>query len=228
MVNQIAAGAVPNTAGESEMKSLTDRMKERTKQIHQDVTFRPFLEKIRREEADERSYCQYLTDLRAVFEELEFELSFLPTDSALSGLYVANLCRKEAISNDIAQFQIESLESGKAAKEYVRHLKEIGSKKPHLLAAHAYTHFLALLFGGQLLGGHVRKKWENAAQMYDFNDLLKETGCKATRDYANQYKDKLNQIPFTAAEQEELVEEAQAAFEMTDRMVQELEPSNER
>jgi len=221
MASVVALNPLYSKTGDSSVKTLTDRMKERTTDVHKTAETTPFMQNLLQGEINKKSYCQYLTDLSVVFGELEAKLG--SPDKLLESLNIPLLFRKDLIANDLEVLDEGVLEVGTAAQQYVEHIRRIGSDKPHLLIAHSYVQYLAIMFGGQMMKRMVAEKWEEAVQFYDFSQLLEENQFRSTFEYARSYKDVLNRVSLTAPQMDEIVQEAQVAFEFSVQMLQELE-----
>lgn len=199
---------------------LSKRLYQETQVAHEQVENLPFVIALRNEKLTQKEYTQHLADLRVVYESLEkgmLENINLPT---IKALYDENLCRTNALEQDLRSFSALDLKPTMAAKDYVNHLNELSKSHPNLLIAHAYVRYLGDLSGGRMIKTTIEKLFpgEHTA-FYNFDDLLgpNAMGAKFV-EYKNKWKDQLDVQEFTDNDKLAMVEEAKKAFEFTGRM----------
>lgn len=111
--------------------------------------------------ATRESYAEYLFNLKAAYEAIERNLDKYSDVEALKPFVTKDLYRAAQIEKDL-----KILANGKdfellpSAKAYVDRIDEIGEKNPMLLVAHAYTRFLADLFGGRTIFQIVKESYK--------------------------------------------------------------------
>lgn len=141
------------------MISLKDAIAEKHTQAEQ----MPFNQRMFRGELSSYEYGMYLQQLLEIFSTIERYM--LPNH---------NLNRTAKILHDIADLQLtEKLYTLETTKHYKLYLLTL---KPSELEPHIYLHYLAVMFGGQLM----KSKVPGSGHLYDFADVRE---CmKAIRD----------------------------------------------
>jgi len=191
-------------------------MREKTKIIHNRVETRAFLQNLVKGKVSKELYCQYLVDLKHIYEGLEKKLEKNCLHKATGQLCIPTLYRTKSLEEDIKALGIKNLKPGDKAQEYCKYLENIEQDKSHVLVAHAYTRYLGDLFGGQLLCKKVDKMWKGVTAFYTF----KVTSCSK---FAREIRNILNTLPLSSIQQDEIVKEAYKAFEFADKMLASLE-----
>uniref|UniRef100_A0A8C9QD31 heme oxygenase (biliverdin-producing) n=1 Tax=Spermophilus dauricus TaxID=99837 RepID=A0A8C9QD31_SPEDA len=142
------------------------------------------------------------TALYFTYSALGEEMDRHKDHPAFAHLYFpTELHRKEALTKDMEYFFGENWEElvkcSEAAQKYVERIHYIGQNEPELLVAHAYTHYM-----GDLSGGQVLKKVAQPA--------LK---LPSTGEGTQFYLFKMNALDLNLKTKERIVEEANKAFE---------------
>jgi heme oxygenase len=120
----------------------------------------------------------------------------------------------------------------KATEAYVNRIQEISKKndddnnsQQYLFIAHQYTRYLGDLFGGQMMGGMASRSMDlpldgSGVQFYNFNDI------KSTKeDFINAWYTKLNSLPLTKEQKQNIVNEANLVFDLNINLLKELDGS---
>ena len=111
--------------------------------------------------ATRESYAEYLFNLKVAYEALERNLDKYSDIEALKPFVTKDLYRTSQIAKDLKVLagdkEFEALPSAKA---YAARIDELGAKEPMLLVAHAYTRFLADLFGGRTIFKIVKESYK--------------------------------------------------------------------
>ena len=195
---------------------LASRMRENTEIIHNRVEKRVFLQNLAKGKVSKELYCQYLVDLKHIYEGLEKKLDQNCSHKATGQLCIPTLYRTKNLEEDIKALGIKNLKPGDKAQEYCKYLENIEQDKSHLLVAHAFTRYLGDLFGGQLLYKKVDKMWKGVTAFYTFE-------VPSCRKFAQKICKILNTLPLSGTQQNEIVKEAYKAFEFADKMLASLE-----
>lgn len=219
---------------ESVSSTLTDLMREKVNDIHRKVEMREFMVSLLRGTTTKETYFRYLLDLKFVFETLEYEIgkrrqySYTSSSPDIEKLWIPEIFRRRALIEDLKNLNctlgLSLKEPSQAAAGYCLHLREIAARSPHLLIAHIYTQYLAILFGGQMMRKKVEDKWgSNAVAFYQFETALSRFRVSNTQELALKIKEIINTIRFSDSERKEIIDEAMVAFQLTDGMLAALE-----
>ena len=160
-----------------------------------------------------------LRALRPAYALLEQQAPELA--SALGGGSIpwAALGRCPALDHDIAVLAgLPATPPSPAAAAWLARLQELAQRAPHRLMAHVYVRY-----GGDLSGGQQLAQQANA--------ILRAQGLPALSFWAferpiealkQELHDGLEALTLSAAEEEELLDEAEMAFRLTQRLLAEL------
>ena len=154
---------------------------------------------------------------RALLEEL--------TPTAAAGLGArdlpwADLARTAALGHDLALVEsVPATPDSAAAAAWCAHLARLGTQAPHRLLAHAYVRY-----GGDLSGGQQLAPQANAilaAQGLPALSFWKF--CRPTIALKQALHEGFERLQLNAKEEEELLDEAEAAFGATQALLAELD-----
>ena len=110
-----------------------------------------------------------------------------------------------------------------ATRDYIRRIQYCAQHDdPTLLLAHSYTRYLGDLSGGKILSRVARKALQlttgDGLAFYDFSRTIPNT-----KQFKDDYRRALDQLPLTTAQMEALVAEANIAFVLNMRIFEELD-----
>lgn len=205
--------------------NLATKLREGTKKSHtmaENVGFvRCFLKGV----VEKTSYRKLVSNLYFVYSAMEEEMECHRQHPIVSKIYFSELNRKDSLERDL-QFYFgnnwrEEIALSPAGDAYVQRIRDISENEPELLIAHSYTRYLGDLSGGQILKG-IAQRGMNLADgegtaFYEFADIPDE------KQFKQQYRQALDDLPLDDATVDRIVEEANAAFGMNMKMFQELE-----
>ncbi|MGJ3244771.1 MAG: heme oxygenase (biliverdin-producing) [Elainellaceae cyanobacterium] len=205
--------------------NLATKLREGTKKSHtmaENVGFvRCFLKGV----VEKTSYRKLVSNLYFVYSAMEEEMEHHRQHPIVSKIYFPELNRKDSLERDL-QFYFgnnwrEEIALSPAGSAYVQRIRDISANEPELLIAHSYTRYLGDLSGGQILKG-IAQRGMNLADgegtaFYEFVDILDE------KQFKQQYRQALDELPLDDATVDRIVDEANAAFGMNMKMFQELE-----
>lgn len=200
---------------------LSKRLYEETKSVHEQIESVAFVLALRDLTLSQNEYVQYLADLKFVYECLEEGMRVNLGTPTIKALYDEKLCRTKMLEADLKSFQAESCRPTDAAKDYIRHLKELSKNAPILLLAHAYVRYMGDLSGGRMMKKFVETLFpgEHTA-FYNFDELLGSNALGAKYvEYKNDWKGRLDKFNFSDKEKLDLIEEARKGFEYAGRML---------
>ena len=202
--------------------SLSVQMREGSRPQHDAAESSVFVEELMAGRVNEVGYVRYLTDLRAVYAALE-DISRRVADDPIAGPIVdSRLDRVAAIDADLAFWSEGPTQfpaAGAAASSYADAIHATAAQ-PELLVAHHYTRYLGDLSGGQVIGRmldrHFGLKDGEGTAFYRFEDIEK------VKPYKDGYRERLDSLPVTSAQQEAIVTEVQRSFTFNQAIFAEL------
>nr|YP_010338167.1 heme oxygenase [Erythrolobus coxiae]UNJ17752.1 heme oxygenase [Erythrolobus coxiae] len=207
--------------------NLATQLREGTTKSHSMAENVAFVKSFLSGVIDKKAYRQLIANLYFVYTAIEEEMTNNCKDKVISPIFFPELNRKISLEQDLEFYYgldwKEQIKPSAATQTYVQRIHTIGSEKPELLIAHAYTRYLGDLSGGQIL----KKIAQNAMNLsgkegtafYDFNDIQNEQEFKLV------YRAALDSIPVDNQKIEEIVSEANLAFTLNMKIFQELNSS---
>ena len=172
--------------------------------------------------AGEATPLQLAALLRAVapaYALLEREAPALAATLGASGMPWADLARGEALERDLVQLAaLPSTPTAAAAALWLERLQLLARQEPHRLMAHVYVRY-----GGDLSGGQQLAREANAIlEGRGLPPLRFWTFDRAIPELKAALHDGFERLELSEAEDEELLEEAETAFVLTQRLLAEL------
>lgn len=209
----------------SDQNSLSLRVYEETRSVHEQVRNHPFILKLKNGNLQLESYVQYIVDLRAIYRSLEKGMEKNRHLPEIHPLYIKELCRLDFLENDILSFQPMQKGPSSEAKAYAEHLDELARTRPFLLIAHAYVRYLGDLSEGKVFGKTVNTLFPGGHDaFYNFQGLLGRNAIGAKYvEFKNYWKKKFDEIPLSDTQRGELIEEAKQAFEYIRKVLDAIE-----
>ncbi|MBB6627476.1 biliverdin-producing heme oxygenase [Nocardioides sp. KIGAM211] len=197
---------------------LSAALRDGTRAEHEDAESSGFVTDLVAGRAPAWQYAAYLRRLRAVYGALEAAVHDHRAHPALAAVHDEDLRRAAALDADVAHWsgstQGPSTASGSSAATAYAARIDAARRRPHLLVAHHYTRYLGDLSGGRILADALRRGYarhgldRGGLAFYDFAAIPKPV------PYKRGYRDRLDAIALTRAEQDEVVAEARVAFRL--------------
>nr|QCI08385.1 Heme oxygenase [Ptilothamnion sphaericum] len=204
--------------------NLAQQLREGTTKSHSMAENVSFVKSFLGGVVDKKSYRQLLANLFFVYTAMEEEIEKNKSHIAVQAIYFPELYRKESLMQDLEYYYgkdwLQYIEPSSATQVYVDRIYSIGKNQPELLISHAYTRYIGDLSGGQIL----KKIAQNAMQLsenigtsfYDFKDIKDEKLFKQI------YRNSLNNIPLESNQINQIIAEANTAFNLNMKIFQEL------
>lgn len=195
---------------------LPQRLRLGTQALHRQAERSGVMASLLGRRLDRAGYAALVANLQALYAALEPALARWPEARALGPMG-----RAEALGADLHDLGGAVAPPVAATRDYVMRLGQAAATAPHRLVAHAYVRYLGDLHGGQVLQRLV-------------SELYRLPGLAGTRFYqfgpperVQQLRDTvrawLGTVPLTAAQADEVVAEAQWAFEAHCHLFEQLE-----
>lgn len=204
--------------------NLAKQLREGTTKSHSMAENVSFVKSFLGGVVDKKSYRKLLANLYFVYTAIEEEIENNQQNQAIQVIYFPELYRQKSLIQDLNYYYGSDwhncIEPSKAAKNYVERIHDIGKNQPELLVAHAYTRYMGDLSGGQIL----KKIAQSAMQLsgnqgtafYDFETIEDD------KVFKKFYREALDRIPVNDVQIEQIIAEANLAFNLNMRMFQEL------
>ena len=183
---------------------------------------------------EKNSYRKLLANFYFVYSAMEEEMEKHHNHPIVSPINFPQLHRKQSLEQDLAYYYganwREQIQLSPAGAAYVQRIRELSATAPELLVAHSYTRYLGDLSGGQIFKGIAQTAMNlpdgTGVAFYEFVDIPDAKAFKAN------YRQTLNELPLDDAScdreallrsADRIVDEANSAFHMNQKMFQELE-----
>lgn len=192
--------------------SFAMTMRNSNKNLHTAAETTGFNARLIAGNATKESYAEFLFNLKAAYEAIERNLDKNINVEGLKPFVTKELYRSSNIEKDLKVLlgdKYSELELMPSALAYAARLDEIGKSNPMLVVAHAYTRFLADLFGGRTIYQIVKDNYkiEDAAlNYYSFPEL---TDMKA---YVMGYIENLDKMELSEEMQKAMLNEIANAY----------------
>ncbi|XP_060642710.2 heme oxygenase 2 [Anolis sagrei] len=206
---------------------LSELLKEGTKEAHDRAENTQFVKEFLKGRIKRELFKLGTVALYFTYSALEEEMERNKDHPAFAPLYFpAELHRAPALEQDLAYFYGEgwrgAVGCSEATRRYVERIRHVGRHRPELLAAHAYTRYMGDLSGGQVLRKVAQRALGLPAsgeglRFYAFDNVSSAQGFKQL------YRARLNALELDPETKEEVVKEANRAFEFNMQVFEELD-----
>nr|QVQ56763.1 Heme oxygenase [Erythrocystis saccata] len=204
--------------------NLAQKLREGTTKSHSMAENVSFVKSFLGGLVDKDSYRKLVANLYFIYDAMEEQIDEHKHDVAVNAIYFPQLYRKESLIQDLHYYYgnnwLKQIEPSPATQSYINRIRQISYSSPELLVAHSYTRYIGDLSGGQIL----KKIAKNTMQLpdnsgtafYDFKLIQDEMKFKS------MYRESLNNIPLSQKQIEQIILEANIAFNLNMKMFQEL------
>lgn len=204
--------------------NLAQQLREGTTKSHSMAENVSFVKSFLGGVVDKKSYRKLVANLFFVYTAIEEEIENNKDNSAISAIYFPELYRKASLSEDLEYYYgsnwNEYVQPSLATKNYVNRIHEIGKSQPELLIAHAYTRYMGDLSGGQILKkiaqSAMHLSGKDGTSFYDFQSI------KDDKAFKKDYRNALDNAPISESQINQIIAEANIAFNLNMRIFQEL------
>ncbi|BDS15980.1 biliverdin-producing heme oxygenase [Clostridium perfringens] len=197
------------------MNSFMMDIKNNSNDLHAVAEKTGFLKRLLEGKASTESYAEYLYNLYEVYNAIEVNLEKCKDNKVVKDFVLPEIYRAEAILKDLKFLLEENLNTMKplaSTRAYVARINEIGETAPELLVAHAYTRYLADLFGGRTIYGMVKDLYkidEEGLNYYKYETLSDGSEMKG---FVMNYHNKLNNIELNEEMKERFINEVANSY----------------
>lgn len=175
------------------MKFMAD-IKAKSSLLHGTAENTGYIKKIVDGKASVDGYGEYIFNLQKVYEAIEDALVKNKDNSNVKPFVTTELFRAELIKKDVKALfgdRETSLSLLPSTEAYVDRINEMSERNPELVIAHAYTRFLADLFGGRVFFSLLSEKYNikhEALNYYSFPNI------GDMKEYVMNYHNMLNSL----------------------------------
>lgn len=207
--------------------NLAKQLREGTTKSHSMAENVSFVKSFLGGVVDKKSYRKLIANLFFIYSAIEQQIEKNKDHEAVKFIYFPELFRQSSLAEDLCYYYgadwSNYIVASSATKSYIDRINGIGSNQPELLIAHAYTRYIGDLSGGQIL----KKIAMNAMNLtnnvgvsfYDFKAIKNE------KTFKENYKNTLDNIPLNDSQVNQIIAEANIAFNLNMQIFKELDSS---
>lgn len=207
---------------------LATYLREGTKHSHTAAENTAFMKCFLKGIVEWEPFRKLTADLYFVYSTLEEEILRHRDHPVVGAMYFPELERREKLANDLAFYYgdnwCDQITPSPAGQQYVARIQEVSQTNPALLIAHAYVRYMGDLSGGQSLRNIVRSALnlppDKGTGLHEFDQI---PTVEARRAFKGRYRDALNSLPVDEALAQQIVDEANYAFQLNRNVFHELE-----
>jgi heme oxygenase len=207
--------------------SLAQALKTGTTVAHQAAEDVHFVRNFIRGEIDRSLYQELILSLYFVYDALEEALNQHAPTHFPTCHFPHALSRKAALEEDVEFWHATSTPSqnamSPATREYIERIEHLAAHDPLLLLAHSYTRYLGDLSGGRILARVARKALDLDKTSGEGLAFYRFENVKSYKQFKDDYRKALDELPLTTQQIQALVAEANIAFCFNMRLFQELD-----
>ena len=171
-----------------------------------------FIKKITDGTATKETYGEYLFNLSVMYKAIEETLDANADNEVLKPFVTKELYKHELIEQDIKYLlgdSVKNLTLLASTKAFLARIDEIKDTNPELIIAHAYTRFLADLFGGRMFMDLFTNRYHIAKEGLNY---YRCEGVDDIRTYVMGYAMKLNNLNLSEDLEKKLIDEVSNAY----------------
>ena len=208
-----------NVTDTDQAASFATRLREATRVQHTTAETTGFVEALMSGRLSVAAYTDLARQHHVIYSALEAAGARL--SGADAALVFSELLRIPSLTADLAQLagpRWVDLPVHEATRRYADRIAEVGGST-HGYAAHAYTRYLGDLSGGQAIGRILSTRYglpDQALTFYKFSAIEK------VKPFKDQYRSLLDNAPWSEEQRDQLVAEAQLAFDLNTALFAEL------
>lgn len=194
-----------------------------TKKLHDMAENTGFIKRLVDGNATVESYGEYIYNLYFVYKAIEENLEKHKNDIVLKEFITPEVFRAESLLKDskfLLGYELDSVEICDSTRVFVDRLEEISQINPKLLVAHAYTRYLADLFGGRTIFEIVKSKYNISDDGLNYYVFDKIPDLKA---FVMMYHQKLNLINLDNEDKKDFLNEISLSYIFNISLSNELE-----
>lgn len=204
---------------------FSDRIRAASWNAHAGAEHAPYMQDLMAGRLGPLDYAQLVVQHHAIYSVLEAAVD-ASTDPAISPLLLPELRRLPELVADLEVLAgpawADSLTVMPSTRAYCEHLHEVCFDSSGGLVAHHYVRYLGDLSGGLVIGRIVARVLDlpdgQGTRFYRFDAI---TSPKTVKD---EYREQLDQLPWTEAEQDRVIDEVLVAYASNTDILLDLTP----
>ncbi|MFN6570153.1 heme oxygenase (biliverdin-producing) [Dendronalium sp. ChiSLP03b] len=204
---------------------LAGKLRSGTQQAHTAAENVAFMKCFLKGVVDRNCFAKFLGNLYYIYSELEAAIVSHQKHPAIGAIYFPELNRQAFLEKDMLFYYGNEWKGqiipSKAAQTYIARIQELSANEPVLLIGHTYTRYMGDLSGGQML----QKVAQSALKLsgYEGTSFYNFEQIPDKKAFKEKYRQALNALPIDDVMVEQIVAEANNAFQFNMQMAQELE-----
>lgn len=193
------------------MENIMIEIRNKTNSLHKAAETTGFNKRLLDKNATKDTYAEYIYNLLFVYEAIEENLEKYEGNKSVAPFVTRELYRSKFIREDIKVLLGENpnIELLSSTVAYVARINEAAKINPKTVIAHAYTRFLADLFGGRTFYTLLKEDYkleDNALNYYHFSEI------EDLRSYVMIYHNKLNGLSLDKDEKQLFINEISNSY----------------
>lgn len=191
---------------------LITRIRKNSGILHNSTEETGIIKRIFEGNASVDSYAEYLFNLSAMYKAIEDGIESNLHNDNVKEFSTKELYRHELIEKDLEYFlkdKENKFELCSSTIACVERIKEVVKTNPELIVAHAYTRFLADLFGGRMFIDLLTNKYNVPAEGLNY---YKCDQIQDIKTYVMGYAMKINKMNLSDELQEKLLNEVSNSY----------------
>nr|YP_010196382.1 heme oxygenase [Gracilaria cearensis]UAD83779.1 heme oxygenase [Gracilaria cearensis] len=204
--------------------NLAQQLREGTTKAHSMAENVSFVKSFLGGVVDKKSYRRLIANLFFVYTALEEEIEKNKNHFVVQSIYFPELNRTLSLKQDLEYYYGSNWQDqvcpSLATKIYVDRIRNISINQPELLIAHAYTRYMGDLSGGQILKRIAQTAMNLSSNegtaFYNFHNIKDDKRFKVI------YRQALDNAPINQMQIEQIIAEANIAFNLNMKVFQEL------
>lgn len=202
---------------------LSARLRVATRHEHERTESAPFIVALLSGRLDRDAYATLLGQSYLFYSVLEQAGEHWRVDPVVGPFVADELVRRDALEADLHWLLGDGWRSElvalPATARYVNRLREVCFSSPSAFVAHHYTRYLGDLSGGQIIRSRLRAIYGltgDGVRFYRFG------GIDKPKVFKDDYRRRLDAVPWDAREQARLLAEANTAFALNRGVFEDL------
>ncbi|MDQ0149871.1 heme oxygenase (biliverdin-producing) [Eubacterium multiforme] len=198
------------------MNSFMNEIRKNNQVLHDSAEKTGFLKRLMDGKASKESYAEYLFNIYEIYKTIEFNLEKYRENSVVNDFAIKKVYRTEEIYKDLKFLLGEKLSEMRllaSTKAYIERINEVSEKQPELLVAHAYSRYLADLFGGRSIYKMLRESYEidpKGLNYYVYDEVFED--ADDMRAFVMEYHGMLNEVEFDRKLEEKFINEVSNSY----------------
>lgn len=183
------------------LKDFSMNIRVTNENLHKAAEVTGFNNRLVSGKASKETYAEFIFNYIPVYRAIETALNSLKNSDKIKPFVTPELYRSELLEKDVKFIlgdKFDSMELLSSTKAYVARIEEISKSNPILVIAHAYTRFLADLFGGRTIYQIVKENYsveEGGLNYFQFPNIPN------IMEYVLGYRDNLTKMNLTDDQQ---------------------------